>query len=99
MLCNLLLFVDDLFSVCFQERLCISFSHCSSLDIRLLLMSFLVLFSRSFRRILFFFFGVLFNFLEGFSPLALHLLLLAFFVGLSLFLFILISLEILSPQT
>ena len=61
-------------------------------------MSFLVLFSRSFRRILFFFFGVLFNFLEGFSPLALHLLLLAFFVGLSLFLFILISLEILSTN-
>ena len=34
-LCSSLLFVDDLFSVCFQERLCISFLQCSCLDIRL----------------------------------------------------------------
>ena len=54
-------------------------------------MSFLVLFSRSFRRILFFsfpfffVFGVLFNFLDYFSPIALRLLLLfAFLVAQSL---------------
>ena len=54
-------------------------------------LSFLVLFSRSFRRILFFFFffcfvfGVLFNFLERFSPIALRILLLfAFLVAQSL---------------
>ena len=36
-LCNSPLFVDDLFSVsgCFRQRLCISFSRCSWLDIRL----------------------------------------------------------------
>ena len=34
-LCSSLLFVDNLFSVCFQGRPCISFSRCSSLDIRL----------------------------------------------------------------
>ena len=50
-------------------------------------MSFLVLFSRSFRRILFFsfsffffVFGVLFNFLDYFSPIALRLLLLFVFL-------------------
>ena len=55
-------------------------------------MSFLVLFSRSFRCILFFsfsffvfVFGVLFNFLDYFSPIALRLLLLfAFLVAQSL---------------
>ena len=32
-LCSSLLFVDDFFSVCFQGRLRISFSRCSSLDV------------------------------------------------------------------
>ena len=51
-LCSSLLFVDDLFSVCFQERLCISFSRCSSLDIRLYTYVFSCSPSRSFHRIL-----------------------------------------------
>ena len=46
------LFVDDLFSVCFQERLCISFSRCSSLDICLFTYVFSCSLSRSFHRIL-----------------------------------------------
>ena len=46
------LFVDDLFSVCFQERLCISFWRCSSLDICLFIYVFSCSLSRSFRRIL-----------------------------------------------
>ena len=44
LLCSSLFFVDDLFSVCFQERLCISFSRYSSLDICLFTYVFLVLF-------------------------------------------------------
>ena len=50
--CRSLLFVDDLFSVCFQERLCISFSRCSSLDIRLYTYVFSCSLPHSFRRIL-----------------------------------------------
>ena len=46
------LFVDDLFSVCFQEGLCISFSLCSSLDICLFTYVFSCSLSRSFHRIL-----------------------------------------------
>ena len=46
------LFVDDLFSVCFQERLCISFWRCSSLDICLFIYLFSCSLSRSFHRIL-----------------------------------------------
>ena len=44
-LCSLLVFVDDLFLVCFQERLRISFSRYFSLDISL----FTYAFSRSLR--------------------------------------------------
>ena len=51
-LCSSLLFVDDLFSVCFQERLCISFSRCSSLDICLFTYVFSCSLSRFFHRIL-----------------------------------------------
>ena len=46
------LFVDDLFSVCFQEGLCISFSLCSSLDICLFTYVFSCSLSRSFHLIL-----------------------------------------------
>ena len=46
------LFNDDLFSVCFQERLCISFWRCSSLDIFLFIYVFSCSLSRSFHRIL-----------------------------------------------
>ena len=46
------LFVDDLFLVCFQERLCISFWRCSSLDICLFIYFFSCSLSRSFHRIL-----------------------------------------------
>ena len=51
-LCSSFLFVDDLFSVCFQERLCISFSRCSSLDMSLFTYVFSCSLSRSFHRIL-----------------------------------------------
>ena len=51
-LCSSLLFVDDLLSVCFQERLCISFTRCSSLDICLFTYVFSCSPSRSFHRIL-----------------------------------------------
>ena len=44
MLCSSLLFIGDFFSVCFQERLCISFSRHSLLDICLFTYVFLVLF-------------------------------------------------------
>ena len=75
-LCSSLLFVDDLFSVCFQERLCISFLQCSCLDIRLftyaLYCSLLFLSYSAY-------FGVRYNFLGQFSGPALRLLLVAFF--------------------
>ena len=51
-LCSSLLFVDDLFSVCFQERLCIFFSRCYSLDVRLFTYAFYCSLSRSSRRVL-----------------------------------------------
>ena len=51
-LCSSLLFVDDLFSVRFQERLCISFSRRSTLDIRLFTYVFSCSLLRSSRRIL-----------------------------------------------
>ena len=51
-LCGTLLFVDDLASVCFQEHLCISFSRCSSLYIRLFTYAFFCSLKLSSRRIL-----------------------------------------------
>ena len=51
-LCSSLLFVDDLFLVWFQERLCISFTRCSFLDICLYTYVFSSSLSRSFLRIL-----------------------------------------------
>ena len=51
-LCSSLLFVDDLFSVCFQERLCIFFSRCYSLDVRLFTYAFYCSLSRSSRCVL-----------------------------------------------
>ena len=51
-LCSSLLFVDDLFSVCFSGALCISFSRCSLLDIRLFTYTFYCSLWRSSRRIL-----------------------------------------------
>ena len=77
-LCSSLIFVDDLFSVCFQERLCISFSRCSSLDICLFTYVFSCSPSRSFHRILPSLVSSL-TFLRVFSRLALRLLLLVFF--------------------
>ena len=50
--CSSLLFVDDLFSVCFSGALCISFSLCFLLDIRLFTYAFYCSLSRSCRRIL-----------------------------------------------
>ena len=51
-LCSSLLFVDDPFSVRFQERLCISFSRCSLLETRLFTYVLYCSLSRSSRRIL-----------------------------------------------
>ena len=51
-LCSSLLFVDDFFSVCFQERLCVFFSRCYSLDVRLFTYAFYCSLSRSSRRVL-----------------------------------------------
>ena len=51
-LCSSLLFVDDLFSVCFQKRLCISFWRCSSLETRLFTYALYCSLSCSSRRIL-----------------------------------------------
>ena len=67
------LLIDDLFSVCFQARLCMSFSRCSSLDIRLFTCVFSCSLSRSA------YFGVLSNFLARFSRLTLRLLPIVFF--------------------
>ena len=93
------LLIDDLFSVCFQARLCMSFSRCSSLDIRL----FTCVFSCSLS--LSAYFGVLSNFLARFSRLTLRLLPIVFFFvffffwSLCLFLHNLFSLKTLSPRT
>ena len=51
-LCSSFLFVDDLYSVCFRERLCISLSRYSSLDIYLFTYVFSCSLSRFFHRIL-----------------------------------------------
>ena len=51
-LCSSLLFVDDLFSVCFQERLRISISRYFPLDICLFTFAFSCSLSRSSRRVL-----------------------------------------------
>ena len=77
-LCSSLLFFDDLFSVCFQKRLCISFSRCSSLDIRLFTFCLLLL-SFAFLTLYSAWIGVLSNFLARFPRLTLRLLLLTFF--------------------
>ena len=83
-LCNSPLFVDDLFSVsgCFRQRLCISFSRCSWLDIHLNTYVFFFLFRVPFAVSAYF--GVLSNFLTCFSRLPLRLLLLVFLVARSL---------------
>ena len=91
------LFVDDLFSVCFQEGLCISFSLCSSLDICLFTYVFSCSLSRSFHRILHILVSSL-TFLGVFLDL-LYVITSCFFGSLSLFLFILFSRKTLSPQT
>ena len=74
-LCSSLLFVDDLFSVCFQERLRISFSRYFSLDICLLPF----LFSFAFLSPCSAYFGAFSNFLARFSRLALRRLPISFF--------------------
>ena len=51
-LCSLVPFVDDLFSVCFRERLGISFSRCSSIKYSPFTYIFSCSLSRSFRHIL-----------------------------------------------
>ena len=76
-LCSLLVFADDLFSVCFQERLRISFSRYFSLDICLSLMPFSVLFA--FLSPYSAYFGAFFNFLAQFSRLALRYVMVGFF--------------------
>ena len=96
--CRSLLFVDDLFSVCFQECLCISFSRCSSLDIRLYTYVFSCSLPRSFRRILPILVPSL-TFLRVFLDSLYVFYFLFFFWSLGLFLFILFSLKTLSPQT
>ena len=97
-LCSSLLFVYDLFSVCFQERLYVSFSCCSSLDIRLFTYVFFM-FSFAFLSPYSVYFVVLSNFLARFSRFALRLLLLAFLRSLCLFHFRLFLLKILSSRT
>ena len=97
MLCSSLLFVDDLFSVCFQERLCISFSRYSSLDI-----FFFTCLSRSRSRSFHRNSTVLVSsltFLRVFLDYPYVFYFLFYFWSLSLFLFILFSLKILFPQT
>ena len=96
-LCSSLLFVDDLFSFCFQERLCISFSRYSSLDICIFTYVFSCCLSRSFHRILPILVSTL-TFLRVFLD-SLYVFYFLFFRSLSLFLFILFSLKTLSPQT
>ena len=96
-LCSSLLFVDDLFSVCFQERLCISFSRCSSLDICFFTYVFSCSPSRSFHRILPILVSSL-TFLRVFLD-SLYVFYFLFFWSLSLFLFILFSRKTLSPRT
>ena len=96
-LCGSLLFVDYLFSVCFQERLCISFSHCSSLDNRLYTYVFSCSLSRSFRRILLILVSSL-TFLRFFSTRFTSFTS-CFFRSRGLFLFIPFSLKTPSPQT
>ena len=91
------LFVDDLFSVCFQEGLCISFSLCSSLDICLFIYVFSCSLSRSFHRILPILVSSLI-FLCVFLD-SLYVFYFLFFWSLGLFLFILFSLKTISPQT
>ena len=96
-LCSSLLFVDDLFSVCFQERLCIFFSRCYSLDVRLFTYAFYCSLSRSSRCVLpilaFFltFFPILWNHFTPFTC--------CFLWSLSLFISSLFSLKTLSPRT
>ena len=99
-LCSSLLFVDDLFPVCFQERLCISVSRdifSSALDIYLFTYDFSCSLSPSFHLVLPILVSLL-TFLRVFLD-SLHVFYFLFFWSLSLFLFILFSLEILSPQT
>ena len=74
-LCSSLLFVDDLFSVCFQERLCIFFSRCYSLDVRLFTYAFYCSLSCSSRRVL----PILASFLARFYGVTLRRLPVAFF--------------------
>ena len=88
-LCSSLLFVDDLFSVCFLGRLCTSFWHCSSLDICLFTDVFYCSLSRLVSSL---------TFLRVFLD-SLYISYFLAFWSLSLFLFILFSLKILSPQT
>ena len=77
-LCSSLLYVDDLFSVCFLERLCISFSHFLLARYSPFYLC-LFLFSFTFVSPYSAYFGVLSNFLARFTRLASRLLLLAFF--------------------
>ena len=96
-LCSSLLFVDDLFSVCFSGALCISFSRCSLLDIRLFTYTFYCSLWRSSRRIL----PILASFLTFFRVF-LDLLDAFYFLlswSLCLFLSSLFSLTTLSPRT
>ena len=82
-LCSSLLFVDDLFSVCFQERLRISFSRYFSLDICLFTCAFSCSLSRSSRRVLPILAPVL-TFLRDFLDSLYAVYPLVFLVGLSL---------------
>ena len=93
-LCSSLLFINDLFSVCFQERLGISFSRYSSLDICLFTYVFLVLFRVPFTVLV-----SSLTFLRVFLDSLYVFYFLSFFRSLSLFLLILFSLKTLSPQT
>ena len=105
-LCSSLLFIDDLFSVCFQGRICISFLHCSSLDIRLFtyviscsLFAFLSPYSVFFFFLFFLFLVSSLTFLTIFPQSLYVFYFFLLFWSLSLFLFILFLLKTLSPQT
>ena len=94
-LCSSFPFVDDLFSVFFQEPLYISFSRCSSLDIRLFTFAFYCSLSCSSRRILL----ILASFLPFLSDFRFTPFTCCFLWSLCLLISSLFSLKTLSPLT
>ena len=95
-LCSSLLLVDDFFSVCFQGRLRISFSRCSSLDVCIFSYAFSCSLSLSSCRIL----AIIASFLTILRVFRDSLCAFYFLLSLSFCLFLssLFSLKTLSPQ-